>query len=583
MAFTDFLTEGAAIPAGSAVKSLTSQTVLPDWYTNYAMDILAGQTAASARPYSTYEAPRIAGFNPTQQQGFDATRAAAGAYQYPLMRAQQAVQGTIGKSTLDVANPFFKGALSFSPSSAAAGDYGAARGALNNASGFSSTGAAQPLYAGALSINPSDVANPNYTAAEGMAGSSLGANGAAAAQPYYSSAAGMSGLGAAQPYFGAGTSMIGASVNPLGYNAASPYLGQAAGTVENVDSYMNPYIDRVVDRIGELGQRNLLDNIMPALEGRYISSGQWQGSGQMTDTMRAVRDTANDILGQQGQALYQGYVNAQGMKGSDLGRILNVGQTFGSLGQNQQNIMASAGRNIADIGSSAGALTRGQQDVLSNIGTNLGSLTAGQQRAMLDASRLIGDIGTNRAGLAKDQQSLMADIGTKMGDFAGADRTGALNTATGYQNLGAAQGALAQDERDFLANMGQTSANLAGGDYARDLGAAGQMASLAGLAQQYGLTGAGAITAVGDKEQALEQTNLDLAYQDYLKQMGYPQAQIDAMLNTFKGVAGGVPTGSQEYGIVPSGQQAQYKPSTASQIAAGAAGLGGLIDAVANL
>ena len=78
MAFTDFLTEGAAIPAGSAVKSLTSQTVLPDWYTNYAMDILAGQTAASARPYSTYEAPRIAGFNPTQQQGFDATRAAAG-------------------------------------------------------------------------------------------------------------------------------------------------------------------------------------------------------------------------------------------------------------------------------------------------------------------------------------------------------------------------------------------------------------------------------------------------------------------------------------------------------------------------
>ena len=41
MAFTDFLTEGAAIPAWSAVKSITSQTVLPDWYTNYAMDVLS--------------------------------------------------------------------------------------------------------------------------------------------------------------------------------------------------------------------------------------------------------------------------------------------------------------------------------------------------------------------------------------------------------------------------------------------------------------------------------------------------------------------------------------------------------------
>mgnify|MGYP000210898576 CR=1 FL=1 len=116
-----------------------------------------------------------------------------------------------------------------------------------------------------------------------MAGSSLGANGAAAAQPYYSSAAGMSGLGAAQPYFGAGTSMIGASVNPLGYNAASPYLGQAAGTVENVDSYMNPYIDRVVDRIGELGQRNLLDNIMRIAGGFAIRYGEIQDDPIMAE------------------------------------------------------------------------------------------------------------------------------------------------------------------------------------------------------------------------------------------------------------------------------------------------------------
>lgn len=583
MAFTDFLTEGAAIPAGSAVKSLTSQTVLPDWYTNYAMDVLSAQKAAAATPYSTYEAPRIAGFNPAQQEGMNRTMTAAGAYQYPLMRATQATQDAMGRSTLDVANPFFQGALSFNPTASAAGDYGAARGALNTASGMSSTGAASPLYAGALSLNPANVAERNYSGAEGLVASSQGYNPVGAASPYYGSAANMSGAAAAQPYFGAGTSALAASTNPLGFNSAMPYIDRAAGTVENVNSYMNPYIDSVVNRIGELGQRNLVDNLMPALEGRYITSGQWRGSGQLTDTMRAVRDTANDILGQQSNALYQGYVNAQNMKGSDLNRFGTLGQTVGSLGQNQQNILANAGTGIANIGNMAGNLTRGQQDVLANIGTNLGNLTAGQQRSALDAAGALSDIGTNRAGLVKNQQDLMANIGTNLGNFVNTDRSGALSTATGYQNLGGAEAALTQDERNYLTDLGNTSANLAGADAARQLTGASQMANLAGLAQQYGLTGAGAITAAGDKQQALDQANLDLAYQDYLRQQGYPQAQIDAMLNTFKGVSAGVPTATQEYGIVPSGQQQQYKPSTASQIAAGAAGLAGLVDAVGNL
>ena len=35
MALTDFLNNGQ-LPTGSTFKSLTSETVLPDWYTNYA-------------------------------------------------------------------------------------------------------------------------------------------------------------------------------------------------------------------------------------------------------------------------------------------------------------------------------------------------------------------------------------------------------------------------------------------------------------------------------------------------------------------------------------------------------------------
>ena len=48
------------IRANEWTNASTTQTVLPDWYTNYAMGILSNQQATSAVPYAPYQAPRIA-------------------------------------------------------------------------------------------------------------------------------------------------------------------------------------------------------------------------------------------------------------------------------------------------------------------------------------------------------------------------------------------------------------------------------------------------------------------------------------------------------------------------------------------
>ena len=52
MGFLDFLTEGK--PVEAVPVSSTQQTILPDWYTNYAMDILSNQQALAARPFQEY-------------------------------------------------------------------------------------------------------------------------------------------------------------------------------------------------------------------------------------------------------------------------------------------------------------------------------------------------------------------------------------------------------------------------------------------------------------------------------------------------------------------------------------------------
>lgn len=79
-----------------APSASTTQTVLPDWYTNYAQQILANQQTQSSTPYTPYTAPRVADFTPDQQAGFAATEAAAGSAAPALTAAQGALTTAAG-------------------------------------------------------------------------------------------------------------------------------------------------------------------------------------------------------------------------------------------------------------------------------------------------------------------------------------------------------------------------------------------------------------------------------------------------------------------------------------------------------
>lgn len=317
MAYVDFLNNGMP-PSGSAFKSVTTNSTLPDASNSYVMQLLSNQSSIMNTPYQTAPMPRVAGFTETGRMGQDMTKTAATAYQPGLNAA------------------------------------------------FNTTN---------------------------MAAAAPGA------------------LTAANPYFQAG----------------------ANTSVSNIGAYMNPYTENVVSRIAELGGRNLFENIMPAIEGRYIGAGQLGGptrggglsaapSGMLTDTARAVRDTNADILGKQYEALSSGYSGALTAAGADLNRIANIGS------------------NVA--------------------------------------------------------------------------------------------GAASSEMRDRLA-------------------AGNQLSDLAALQQSLGLTGANAVTGVGDAQRAMNQQNLDVAYADWMRQQGYSQEQIDAAVKTFSGLAPFMPKSVTEEGIVP--------------------------------
>jgi hypothetical protein len=328
--------QGSAVPAQTVATSGSSLSSLPDWYSNYAKDIIDQQAQTSMTPYATYTGPRVAGFTPSQQQGFDATTAAAqpGLYQ-PLLNAAQ-------------------------------------------------------------------------TATQNVATQGGG------------------GLAAAQPYLDKST--------------------QTAPSV--VGDYMNPYTDSVVNRIAELGNRNLTENILPSIRDKFILGGSYGGTRNAELFGRGVREAQEGITAAQTGALQSGYNTSLGAAQTDLAR----------------------------------------QGTLGNI-----------------------------------------------------------------------------------------AGNLAGTDASTTLSAGSQLGELGALQQKLGLTGAGALTAMGTTQQAQDQANLDVGYQDFLKQQGYNQQQIDAMTGTLTKLGGALPKYSEESAIQPTGQQTTYSPSGLATGVGTAATLAGVL------
>lgn len=115
-----------------------------------------------------------------------------------------------------------------------------------------------------------------------------------------------------------------------------------ATSVGNVQHYMNPYTQNVTDQIAKMGARNLTENLLPGVSDAFVRSGTFGGTRMGEFGQRALRDTQESILGQQANALQQGYTQALGASQADLAR------QQGALGQMAQMAQAGQGMQTAD-------------------------------------------------------------------------------------------------------------------------------------------------------------------------------------------------------------------------------------------
>jgi hypothetical protein len=346
MGFLDFLTEGK--PVEAVPVSSTQQTILPDWYTNYAMDILSNQQAVAARPFQEYvdasgkAIPRVADFAPDQQAGFEATRQGAFTFRPELGTASTKTQDVFGRSALGAAQPYF-----------------------GQAAGMSGLAAATPgLQQGA-----------------GYVAGSTDALGLQMAQPYLAQA----GQTAAQT--------VGQYMNPYQEQVVNR-IGQL-GT-RALQEQVLPGIENEMIRAGQFGGTRQAEitgrAIRDAIEGisAQQSAALQQGYGQAQQTAQAdlarqaqLASTAGGLGGAQQQALLGA--------GS---RMADIGQTYGALTQAQQQM-------LADLGKSTGALYG--QDTSNQLAAaqQMAGLAQQRQQQELAGAGALQQIGSQQQALAQ--------------------------------------------------------------------------------------------------------------------------------------------------------------------------------------
>jgi len=479
MGILDFLFQGSP-PSSVTTYGETTQD-LPTWYSDYTQGLISRANAIAAEPYQAYTNPRIAQLDPAQQYAYQKTAGLEASYQPYMQSALQSAQQGASGSALDAAAPFFAQGLAYNPSSAAAPLFGEAAGTLRQQIGDTSA-LAQPYLQQA-----------NALTSQGVQGTA----------------------GLAQPYFQQAGQTFGGAL------AGAQQAGQTG--LGGIQDYMNPYTDQVVNRIGELGARNLREQFLPQIQDRAIQSGQFGGSRQGEAIGRALRDTQESTLAQQSQALQAGYGQAGQLLQADRARQLQA-----------------AGQQ-AQIG--------GQQAAL---GQTTAGLSGADYQRMLAGAQQQAALGQAAAGLEGADLARYAQAGSQLGALG--QMTGQLAGQTGTQNLQA----------------GQQIGALAGQDYTRQLQAAQQFGALGQQQQQLGLQNIGALEAAGATQQQQAQRSLDQAYADFLSQREYDRNNTAFLNAAIRGLE--IPTSTSTSSTGPA---SVYQPSPLSQLAQGAASIYG--------
>jgi len=175
--------------------------------------------------------------------------------------------------------------------------------------------------------------------------------------------------GAYKPELGAATTTANEAAGLSPTAAAQPYFNAASASTPGViGNYMNPYIENVTNRMGDLAARQISEKIMPQIGDQFIRAGQFGSTRQQELANRGVRDVSENLASQIGSQLAQGYTTAGQQAQADLQRQASIGQAAGQLAGTEMTGLGNIAGVQAGLGQKEQALGLQGAGALDTIG-----------------------------------------------------------------------------------------------------------------------------------------------------------------------------------------------------------------------
>ena len=491
-------------------------------------------------PWQEYLGPNVAELDPMQTQAYQNVKDNAGAWKNDLWNAQSAMYDQTSNATatglktaqnaylrpnlvdknLNAGQTDWANAANLNPLSAASG-------ALNKSLGMSASGAADQYLSNASGV---DIAN--------------------AGQGDFSQARNVDIMGAANPYFDSANQNLVTSSQERALAAADPYMKAASASGSTgVAGYMNPYQTSVMDALAQQSSRNLKENILPGVSDAFIKAGNF-GSARMGEFgNRAVRDTQQALLQQQGALLNQGYGQAVTASQADLARQAQLAGIAGN----------TAGADLSRITQNAGVYNQ-QGQTAAQAAAQQGQLYQNIGQSQIDAAAkqasLYGQLGQTAGTLTAQDMQNYANIGQTQGQLTNAQQQN-------LTSLGQQQTAAGQAQQQAGINAAQANQVATAQDYARQIGALGQYSGLLGQEQQLNAADNAALEAAGAAQRGYQQQLNDAAKQQHFAPLEYTKNNLDWLSTQIRGLQPITPTSNSGSTTSTGGS---YSPSTLANI-----------------
>jgi hypothetical protein len=268
----------------------------------------------------------------------------------------------------------------------------------------------------------------------------------------------------------AGTTLGSAVSTTSPLDAATSYL-TAAGTDPSkaATGYMSPYTTGVVNQIGNIGQRNIMQNLAPQATSGAVGSGQF-GSKRGAEVLGQTIQNANrDILGQQTSSMDKAYQNAidAAIKQNQIQSQLAT--TAANAASQGQTNLTQAGQAQGQLASTNQALNLAEINALATLGEQQRTLKQNEQLFPLsNLSTLSGMLRGYNVPTTTKTTAEMSPLSALAGIGAGAAGlfTPGVGGTTPYANLTSALKNMTSGDASSVLGYGTNSpvSNFYGGD-----------------------------------------------------------------------------------------------------------------------